>query len=83
MPKQTSTWKSVERKLARLFGVERNQDTHGDDFHTDLIAAPTLWPGFYWYYFECGFSPNGTCLFLYYSCWWVLFRANYCDGGTQ
>lgn len=39
MAKQTSTWKSVERKLARLFGVERNQDTHGDDFHTDLIAV--------------------------------------------
>ena len=35
----TSTWKSVERKLARMFGVERNQDTHGDDFHTATIAV--------------------------------------------
>ena len=37
--KQTSTWKSVERKIARLFGVERNQDTHGEDFATDIIAV--------------------------------------------
>ena len=39
MAKQTSTWKSVERKLARLFGVERNQDPHGEDFATDIIAV--------------------------------------------
>ena len=33
------TWKSIERKLARMFGTERNQDTHGLDFLTDRIAA--------------------------------------------
>lgn len=33
------TWKQVERKLARLFGVERNREPHGEDFSTDLIAV--------------------------------------------
>ena len=39
MPKQTSTWKSVERRLARMFGTERNQDTHGYDFKTEFIIG--------------------------------------------
>ena len=39
MPKQTTTWKSVERKLARMFGAERNQDTHGYDFKTEFIIG--------------------------------------------
>ena len=33
------TWKSAERKLARLFGVERNREPHGEDFATDIIAV--------------------------------------------
>ena len=33
------TWKSIERKLARMFGTERNQDTHGFDFRTNKIIA--------------------------------------------
>ena len=37
--KQTSTWKSVERKIARLFGAERNQDTHGYDFLSDFFIV--------------------------------------------
>ena len=33
------TWKSVERRLARMAGAERNQDTHGFDFETVLMRV--------------------------------------------